>query len=194
MARPREHTENTRNRLLLTAGELLAREGPAALSLRRVAELAGTSTQAIYTLFDGKPGLVRAMYLQGFATLDRHLLTVEPRQSVREELCELALAYRASALAQPHFYHLMFSCPLPEFAPSESDQQQALLTLERLRAAVLRHAAAFGDQDPEDITFELWALAHGLASLELQGALDSNERAERHWLNAFRAAVAGYCQ
>ncbi|HUH06578.1 MAG TPA: TetR-like C-terminal domain-containing protein, partial [Egibacteraceae bacterium] len=105
-----------------------------------------------------------------------------------------ALAYRAAALEQPHLYDVMFACPIPEFEPSEEDQRLALGTLERLRSAVRRHCeqGALGDGDPDALTLQLWALAHGLASLELQRNLGAPGDAERHWRSAFSAAIAGY--
>nr|WP_290650369.1 TetR/AcrR family transcriptional regulator [Aquisalimonas sp.] len=192
MGRPRQHDEHTRAELLETAARLLTTHGPEALSMRRVARLGETSTQAIYTLFGGKDGLIRAMYRQGFETLDRYLATVAPGDDAEAELCALALAYRGSALSQRHLYTVMFACPLPEFVPTDEDQQLALGTLERLRTAVRRHQRAFGRHDVEAVTLQLWALAHGLASLELQGALGEPEQAAGYWQQAFRAAVHGY--
>src|SRR4028118_1227581 len=48
---------------------LIAGEGPPALSLRRLAAAAGGSTQLVYTLFGGKPGLADALYAEGFRRL-----------------------------------------------------------------------------------------------------------------------------
>src|SRR5689334_6011644 len=62
--------------LLDAAGELLHREGPTALTTRRLAEAAGTTTQSIYTLFGGKEGIVRAMFREGYARLDTRLRRV----------------------------------------------------------------------------------------------------------------------
>ena len=61
--------ETMRDRVLRVADELLDTEGPDALSLRRIADLADTSTQAVYTQFGGKPGLADAMYRSGYQRL-----------------------------------------------------------------------------------------------------------------------------
>lgn len=194
MGRPRIHDEDTRAALLEAAGQLLATDGPSALSLRRLAHEVGASTQAIYTLFGSKDGLVRALHRTGFATLDRHLAAVEPTGAPVDDLGALALAYRAAALAQPHLYGVMFACPFPEFEPSEADQRLALGTLERLRAVIRSHAeqGAFDGCDPDGLTLQLWGLAHGLASLELQGAFAEHPDPERLWRDAFTAIVTGY--
>jgi AcrR family transcriptional regulator len=58
VARPRTHDAKLRIRLLDEAGRLLAKEGPSALTVRRLAERAETSPSAVYTLFGDKWGLV----------------------------------------------------------------------------------------------------------------------------------------
>ena len=58
-----------RRQVLEAAARLLAEEGPHGLSLRRVAAEAGGSTQIVYTLFGGKPGLADGLYAEGFDRL-----------------------------------------------------------------------------------------------------------------------------
>lgn len=193
MGRPRIHDETTRAALLEAAGRIVSEQGPAALSLRRLAEEVGASTQAIYTLFDAKPGLIRAMYREGFITLDRHLATVEPDDDPVSHLRGLLLAYRASARQQPHLYDVMFACPFPEFGPSAEDEALALGTLDVLRAALTHHqgTGAVPAGDVEAITLEIWAVGHGLASLELQGALGEPELAATIWSSTIDHLLAG---
>ncbi|HUG83835.1 MAG TPA: TetR/AcrR family transcriptional regulator [Euzebya sp.] len=204
MGRPRIHDERTREALLQASASLLAEHGAAALNLRRLARAVGASTQAIYTLFGSKQGLVRALHRAGFEALDHHLASVEPTDDPVAHICALALAYRSSALAQPHLYDVMFACPFPEFEPTAEDESFALSTLGRLRAAVIHHAenGAFGGRDPDQLTLQLWALAHGLASLELQGALTGYHdvmaagavaapEMEQTWRSAFHAMLTG---
>ena len=50
MPRPREYDDQLRLRLIEEAARLLADEGPAAVTTRRVATAVGTSTTAIYSL------------------------------------------------------------------------------------------------------------------------------------------------
>src|SRR5947209_3190795 len=45
------HTADLATQLVDAAGRILAAEGAAALTLRRLAQTAGTSTMAVYTLF-----------------------------------------------------------------------------------------------------------------------------------------------
>ena len=70
-----------RVRLLEGAARLLAEEGPAALTLRRVATEADTSTMSVYTHFGSMPDLAEAVVAEGFARLAALLAEVD-RKSV----------------------------------------------------------------------------------------------------------------
>src|SRR5437660_2330707 len=69
MGRPKEHDEQTRERLRAAAEELVAEGGPDALSVRAVADAAGTTTRAVYSVFGSKEGLVAALAQTAFELL-----------------------------------------------------------------------------------------------------------------------------
>ncbi|WP_331766363.1 TetR/AcrR family transcriptional regulator [Embleya sp. NBC_00896] len=195
MGRPRVRDyDELRRELLDAAGRLLAEEGPQALSTRRVAQEVGTSTTAVYNLFDDKAGLVRAMFLEGFARLAQEFAGVPTDGDPEADLMALGYAYRAAARANPHLYDLMFGRPLADFRPIEADLVLIQGTFETLVHAVARCVAAgrFGPADPYDIAVHLNALVHGLASLELRGALGDPEQADRHWHNGLHATFRGH--
>jgi AcrR family transcriptional regulator len=199
MARPRRYDDTTRHELVRAAAALLARDGAAGLSVRAVADAVGASTSAIYGLFGSKGGLVRAMYVDGFEGLDAHLRTVEPSEDPWRDVLELGVAYRSSAVAEPHLYGVMFARAVPEFVPDASDAALALGTLDHLRRALARVATTSGlptGIDLDAATVAMWARVHGLASLELAGALgDGGETLWRTVLLAdqhgWRARVSG---
>lgn len=191
MPRPREHDEHTRERLLVAAGAALSREGAAGLSVRRLSDEVGVSTRAVYSLFGSKEGLVREMFVAGFAGLADELDAAAGAEDPVEEIRDLADAYRRSALTRPHLYDVMFACPVPEFEPSAADGALALSTLDRLRAAVRR--AVEGGRiagDVEEVTIGLWGLVHGLASLELAGTPDDLDT-DAVWHRAVDAMLRG---
>lgn len=173
MARPKLHDDVLRIRLLDTAGALLTTEGPNALSLRRLAAEAGTSTSAVYALFGGKPGILRALFVEAFTRFAAHLDAVTPSDDPLADLVALGHAYRVSALANPHLYAVMFGTPVPGFEPTPEDYSHAEATFATLLDAVRRAGAAklLVDAEPDVIATGLWANVHGLVSLELRGAL-----------------------
>ncbi|MEV0233982.1 TetR/AcrR family transcriptional regulator [Nonomuraea sp. NPDC050786] len=195
MARPRTRDyEALRRDLLDAAGRILAEEGPQALSTRRIAGEVGTSTTAVYNLFGGKSGLLRAMFLEGFARLAEQFATVPCDGDPEADLMELGHAYRASALANPHLYELMFGHPVPDFHPDEAALAQIQGTFDTLVRAVARcvDSGRFAPVDPLGIAVHLNALVHGLASLELYGRLGDRDQADRHWRLALEAALRGH--
>lgn len=173
MPRPKLHDDALRIRLLDTAGAMLTSEGPDALSLRRLAAEAGTSTTAVYSLFGGKPGVLRALFVEAFTRFGAHLDTVAPSSDPLADILALGRAYRASAKADPHLYTVMFGSPVPGFEPAPEDWAHAEATFTPLLDAVRRGVAAglLRDVDPGLISTALWAIVHGLVSLELGKAM-----------------------
>lgn len=191
MGRPREHDDEVAEALVDAAGRLLSAEGAAGLSLRRLAEQVGVSTTAVYSLFGGKAGLVRALHRTGFARLADELATVESDEPVAR-VRALAHAYRRAALRSPHLYDVMFACPVPEFVPTEEDLQVSLATLYSLREAV-EHAVGAGalTGDVDDLTMVLWGVVHGMCSIEVGSGLGEPELADQRFAIAVDATLAG---
>lgn len=193
MARPKTYDAALRERLLDRAGELVSTRGVAALSLRRLAADAATSTTAVYSLFGGKPALVRELYVEAFARLARRLHAVERTDDPVEDLVRLGIAYRASALSDPHLYDVMFGGAIPGFTPDDDARATAATAVAPLRDAIAAGISwgAF-TADPQTMTTACWALAHGLVSLELTGALPPTPDAAATYESALRANLKGW--
>ena len=193
MARPRLHTEDVRRELLHQATTLLAAEGPSGITIRRVADAAGTSPPAVYDLIGDKTALVRELFLHGFRRLHQLFEEVPTTADPVADLLGLGLAYRASALENPHLYDVMFACPFPEFRPTDADLTESMQTfsqlVERVRTAI--GAGAIANGDPLDVALVLFAQAHGLASLELKGWLGQPAEADQRWQLSLAAMLAG---
>ena len=166
-----------RAHLLDVAGRLLAQEGPGALTMRRVAAEVGCSTTVLYTLFGGKDGLAAGLYREGFERLRRRLDALPPGDDPVERLHVLGAVYRESALADPHYYRVMFLGAIPGFVPDDEaragcDAAFAPL-IEAARACM--DAALCRAEDPAAVAEVLWAAVHGVVSLELAGLLPASE-------------------
>ncbi len=179
-------------KLINEGARLFAEQGPAGLSLRRVAAAAGTSTMAIYSRFGDKQRLLAAMHREGFRRLGLRLqVTAEDPATA---LIELGRAYRLAALESPHLYGLMFGPRPPGLEPSEDDAKAANATyaplVENVRAAV-DHGILAGD--PERIALQLWVVAHGMVSLELSGHLPfPPEQAAQVYDDALQCAAESF--
>ena len=174
------HTADLASQLVDVAGRLLAEEGAGALTLRRLAQTAGTSTMAVYTLFGDKQGLLAAMYREGYRRLGAAMAAAaDGVDDPLEAMAAYGRAYRRAALANPHLYDLMFGRPVPAFHPDEETQKVADATFRPLVQGVQRclDAGAFIGDDAERIGFHLWAVSHGMVSLELAGHLPGDAAA-----------------
>lgn len=152
---------------------MLVEQGPAGLSLRKLAAACGVSTMPVYTLFGDKQGLLAAMHWEGFRRLGAALAAVEPTDDPMTDLIALGVAYRAAALASPNLYGLMFGRITAEFSPDTESRTAADLTYQPLVLAVARcqRAGVFHGDDPERIALHLWAVTHGMVNLELNQQL-----------------------
>ncbi|MEV0700891.1 TetR/AcrR family transcriptional regulator [Saccharopolyspora sp. NPDC003752] len=190
MGRKKVYDETLRLRLLDRAGELLTEGGSDALSLRDLAKSAGTSTSAVYSLFGGKSDLLRALYIEGFRRLSWRLRSVDPAPGPVEHLVQLAHAYRASALADPNYYRATFSRHHDE--KDEDFIRAGASAFEPLLETVQRgiKTGSLVEEDPMAVASALWALVHGLVTLELSDLLLRQDTESFDY--AVRAALRGW--
>jgi AcrR family transcriptional regulator len=156
--------------LLRAAGEVLATEGPAALTVRRIAHEAGISTINVYSRFGGKDGLLEQLYLEGFRRLADAMNAEPTTDDPLDDLLRCGLAYRRFALEHTTLYRVMFDRALPEFQPDDDTLAAAVETLELLAARVERvvDAGEFAPVDGLHTAATIWAACHGAMSLELK--------------------------
>jgi AcrR family transcriptional regulator len=156
--------------LLRAASDLLAAEGPSALTVRRIAADAGVSTMNVYSRFGGKDGVIEHLFVAGFtelgAGMDAAAETDDPVADLR--LC--GTAYRTFALANATTYSIMFDRAVPDFVPSDAALEVAGATLGKLAARIQRvmDAGMFAAADPLQTAAVVWATCHGVVSLELR--------------------------
>ncbi|MCF4122970.1 TetR/AcrR family transcriptional regulator [Antribacter sp. KLBMP9083] len=204
MARPRLHDDALRTRLLEVASRAISSGGEAAVTVRTVATEAGTSPSAVYALFGSREDLVAAVSEEGFRRFATHLGAAPRTDDPGADLVALGLAYRESALADPHFYRVMFDRAVPPEARTgvAADAREAggppsgtaadgetlpVPATQRPTFGVLRDAVArvLGGAPPERVesaAVGLWGLVHGLVTLELAGLLpgDAATRERRY--------------
>lgn len=166
--------DETRAALLQAAHDLVADEGPSALSVRRIAAAAGVSTMNVYSRFGGKTGVLDELWIDGFRRLGEAMAEFPPTDDPLENLRRCGRAYRAFARANPTYYSLMFDRVVPDFEPSDAGKAVALESLgqvvERVQAAM--DAGAIPEGDAFSVAVGLWACEHGLVSLEMRTEQD----------------------
>jgi AcrR family transcriptional regulator len=192
MGRPRVHNDETRERLLLAAAVLSAEEGWEAVSVRRVAERAGTTTRAVYALFGSKQGLEEELHAVMFERL-LELMRASPRtDDPRSDLLELRHAYRTWATERPERYEALMHFVGPDAGPRSAEGLAAARSASaELRRAIARCAeAGLIDEDDVDALAVQWrAVGHGLAEFEIHGVLTDGDES---WRTVLGAVIDGY--
>lgn len=189
------------SRLVEAALRVLAEHGAGELSVRRVADEAGSSTMGVYSRFGGRAGLLEALYQRGFHLLTEALNAVPVTDDPVHDLRELTYAYREFALAGAQRYLFMFSRPLPDFEPDGGLRAEVLQTA---FAAVIDAVRRSGVQGPgaTRAAYCLWCVMHGLVGLELTDVLrtpliswgvtgEDPAAAERMYRAGIQAMIAG---
>ncbi len=194
MPKAKQRTPELGERVLEAALRLVARDGVAALTARRLADEAGTSPAAVYELFGDKAGVVRAMFFSGFAQLGDALGELEPSDDPLADLVALAGRYRAFVVGRPALAAVMFSRPFASFDPTPDEAAAGAGVRGRIVAAVRRAIdAGVLSGDPTDVAHACVALVHGLAAAESSRRLGSTPAAvERRWDVAVRALLRGF--
>ncbi|MGZ8630541.1 MAG: TetR/AcrR family transcriptional regulator [Actinomycetota bacterium] len=154
------------------ARDLLEREGPDGLTMRRLAERLGMRAPSLYKHVVDKEELevlliARALGDQG-AEMHASVAELPRRGSRRVALAALAAAYRTWALAHPHLYRLATEGPLPREGLPEGLEAWAAQPIVRVAGTEARARAA-------------WAFAHGMTILELDGRFPPGADLEAAW-------------
>lgn len=146
---------------------MLARREP--VTLRALVAGTDASTMAVYTHFDGMPGLWRAVRQEGFTRLAAELAAVKSTRDPVRNLVAFGAAYLSNAAAHPTLYRTMFDAGFDLEDPAAADASFAVLVACATRTVELGRFAA--STDPVSIATQFWAFGHGLASLAITGVL-----------------------
>ncbi len=174
------------------AAALADAEGPAAVSLARVADELGVRTPSLYNHVAGLDGLRRELALLGLRELTAELEGAVAGTRGDAALVALADAYRAFAHRRPGLY----AATLRAAAAGDAELAEVSAKLIEL---VLRALTGRGlaDDDALHAVRGFRSVVHGFVALEAAGgfalALDRNEsyqRLVRTFIDGFRRAQA----
>ena len=168
---------NTRQRLIDESVRLIEETGLAGLSFRSMARRAGLSHQAPYHHFHNREGILVAIAQQGFERLDAALVAARTEPgSPEERLRRVLRAYVEFARANPVQFRIMLRpelAPLAEYpearAAAASSFQRLVDTVAECHPGVDRRTVPF-----VEVVNSLWAGAHGVATLILDGPVLAN--------------------
>ena len=167
---PKAADPAVRMALIEAAARVIAEDGPKGLTLRRLAGEVGTSTMAVYTHFGSMTEVRREVRREGFARLGANLDAVEHTGDPIADYFVLGWAYYRSGTGEPNLYRAMF-------LDGPVDAEDAGMGLETFAYCIdaaqrcLDGGRFTSGGDALGIATQLWALLHGIVSLELSHLL-----------------------
>jgi AcrR family transcriptional regulator len=192
MGRPREHDDRTAARLLAAAERIVEQDGPGALSVRRVANDVGTTTRAVYSLFDSKDGLIAALAAHGFDLLGADVEGLPVSSAPQRDLVEAGLMFRRFATEHPSLFRIAFQTNPSPLRTTPAVRAAAGSALEALKRRIGRvhEAGLMHGYAIDEATLHFHAVCEGLAALELRGTF-SAATADRVWRQGLTVLVDG---
>jgi AcrR family transcriptional regulator len=163
-ARRSYHHGDLRRAVLTAALDVIASDGPSALSLRDLARRAGVSHAAPAHHFKDRTGLLTAIAAEGFG-----LLATTLREA--GDLQDAGVRYVRFAREHPAHFQVMFTPGLLRAEDLELTTARALAG-DALRGAVSALPAEGRGTDARMAGIAAWSLAHGFATLLLSHNLD----------------------
>ncbi len=154
-------------KILEAASELFLEGGTAALSVRAIAKRAGVSTIGIYSHFEGKQGILDALYIEGFEQVAIAMDVLTPGLTARDAVLQASSNYLQLAETHEAHYRLIFGESNGAYAPSNSAKEEAIRAFASLTDLVAKVFPALPSQHSrEQAAVRVWALLHGSVSLK----------------------------
>ena len=192
MGRPRVHDDTTAAVLLEAAEQLLQERGTDGLSVREVARRAGTSVQAVYSVFGSKDALVGALGARAMEILHEGVDAVAVTDDPVHDLAEASLVFRRFALQHPALFEVAFHrvdpTVWPRFESVSADALQALMS----RFHRLIEAGLLPRRSLREAVVSFHGMCEGLAGMELRGRVPTGFDHEHMWRKSFAALLKGF--
>ncbi|MEQ1607358.1 MAG: TetR/AcrR family transcriptional regulator [Hyphomonadaceae bacterium] len=165
--------DDVRAGILRASLELMNEGGLGSLSMREVARRAGVSHQAPYHYFQDREAILAELAGEGFEQLYDYMVSAiglaRDRASKNRAMGE---AYVRFALNNPEVFRLMFRCEMVDLSRYPDAKAKADRCF-NVPVEVLGASGTSADKSNPDLTpvIATWSLAHGLATLLLEGKL-----------------------
>jgi AcrR family transcriptional regulator len=162
----------TELRIRRAALRLLERDGPEAVTMRRVARAIGVTPMAIYHHFETREALLRDVVDGEFGAFLDLLGHMPPFEAAEDRIVHALDGYLEYALSRPQIFDYVFSRPREDARRYPEDfRARRSPTLNPLADAVAKwmDESVIERDDPWEVTLELWAHTHGYVALYRAG-------------------------
>lgn len=164
---------DSKSKILTAASEIFAEHGANGLSVRAISGRAGLSTIGIYNHFNGKQGILDALYIEGFELVMSAIRFDPSVMSPRDAVLHGLSNYLDLADRHRGHYQLIFGRGDPSYKPSSVAIAVGAEAFNRLTALIARALPeTLSSREKREAALQLWALAHGYISLQDHEATD----------------------
>ena len=171
---PKAIEQTLREKVIKAAVKYVADNGPDGLSFRQIAADAGVSHQAPYHHFGDRSAIFGEIALEGFRKFAAVMGAPARADEDTENCVRLCERYVDFAIANKGHFRVMFRADLCQMHESPETQKAADDAFATLLEAV---SEMVGDSASiEEIRVQataMWSLAHGLATLIIDGPLEN---------------------
>ena len=167
--------EALREKIIAAATELFREESYAAVSMRKIAKRIEYSVGTLYLHYRDKDQLFLAVQEQAFERAFAYIRASAEQPTPLEQLYDLGHRYIDFGIRNPDLYRLMFMMEHPMEALDDSEGWRSGIKLHQLLMDIVRRCmeeGAFPGTDPNNMSFLLWSIVHGMVSLRVSHRLD----------------------
>ncbi len=163
--------------VIAAAGEILEAEGLEALTMRRLADELGIRAPSLYKHLPDKAALCSALVEQALVEMGTALHAAIDPEDPTGSVAALLEAYRANGLAHPNLYRLATAGPLSRDPLPDGLEEWA-------------GTPFFLATGEPHLAQALWAFAHGMVILEIDGRFADTSDLDRTWAQGATAFSA----
>lgn len=168
--------EEVRTGILKASWDVVEKEGWQALSIRRIAEAIEYSIPVIYTHFENKEAILLEFTREGYLQLSQQMRAAKDGSShPRQQLLDMAEAYRAFAFSHREHYQVMFGLGMP--ACDLVNRVAEIKLFSDVLLSVLQQAIAESAQPEQDVFLKFhsyWSILHGLVSIRMMSPTEGH--------------------
>ena len=176
----------TEQRIARIALGILEKEGPEAVTMRRIAGAAGITPMAIYHHFANRDELLSSIVDKEFQEFLGYVRRMPPSSSMETDITHIMDAYVDYASTRPHIFDYIFSKPRPgarRFPEDFRERRSPTLNPVADTVAKWMKRGKLKQDDVWEVAMQLWAHAHGYVMLYRGGRFSLSQGEFKQLLN-----------
>jgi AcrR family transcriptional regulator len=188
--------EETRNKILHAALQIVKEEGWQSLSLRKIADVIEYTAPIIYEYFANKEAILLELTRQGYLILNKEIREARDQHKTPARQIEaMWMAYWNFAFAEKEYYQLMFGVEMICCGQKKSLPEYEAFP-DMISDAIVQ---VMGDKHPDEDEvcrryYTYWSVVHGLISINIvrKGSTDEiNRQILTDAISGITMAIAG---